>query len=71
MNPIPSESYSGLLRQFKSLVNLVNNQQEYITALTKINLELTTQIGLASLDELESQRKANQQLTNELENRSK
>ncbi len=69
--PEPSGNYIGLLRQFNAMTLLVNSQQEMIKKLTEINGNLTTQIGLASLDELESQRQANHTLTNELESKEK
>jgi hypothetical protein len=60
----PSEDYDTLVKQFKALQRLLDSKQNQIKVLNGANADLTRQLLSIHSDVLESERQANQELTN-------
>jgi len=60
----PSEDYDTLIKQFKALQRLLESKQNQIKVLNGVNNDLTRQLLSVHSDVLESERQANQELTN-------
>lgn len=63
----PDNHYAGLLAQAKALFRITQSQESIISTLRSKLTELESQLAMAGTAEIEAQRAANEQLTNEIE----
>jgi len=63
----PDNHYAGLLAQAKALFRITQSQEAIISTLRSKLTELESQLAMVGTAEIEAQRAANEQLTNEVE----
>ena len=63
----PDNHYAGLLTQAKALFRITQSQEAIISTLRSKLTELESQLAMVGTAEIEAQRAANEQLTNEIE----
>lgn len=63
----PDNHYAGLLAQAKALFRITQSQEAIISTLRSKLTELESQLAMVGTAEIEAQRAANEQLTNEIE----
>lgn len=63
----PDNHYAGLLAQAKALFRITQSQEAVISTLRSKLTELESQLAMVGTAEIEAQRAANEQLTNEVE----